>query len=197
MGMLIHLASNSTPDIAMAVQQCARYTHNPCCIHDVAVKRVVHYLIGTKGTREGQIGYCGMVINPTDDLTLGCFVDANFAGLWGHEDDQDPRSVKSCTGWLLKELSQQLELDKESLSTASTMWEDSNGALALAIMSMPCMTPCSKHIGVKYHWFHSWINEPSNGIVVKHTNSKEQRGNISTKPLGRLESPEKRKMLVG
>eukprot|EP00957_Ditylum_brightwellii_P156471 11908106-Ditylum_brightwellii.AAC.1 len=97
----IYLASNSRPDIAMAVHQCARYTHNPRHIHEVAVKRIVPYLIGTKDTREGQTGYRGMVINPTDDLNLDCFVDANFAGLWGHEDDQDTSSVKSCTGFVL------------------------------------------------------------------------------------------------
>eukprot|EP00957_Ditylum_brightwellii_P159694 12155064-Ditylum_brightwellii.AAC.1 len=77
--------------------------------------------------------------------------------------------------WLLEELSQHLELDRKSLYTVSTVWEDSNKALALAIMKMPCMTPCSKHIGDKHHWFRSWVNEPSNGIVVQHINSKEQK----------------------
>eukprot|EP00957_Ditylum_brightwellii_P144321 10994864-Ditylum_brightwellii.AAC.1 len=98
--------------------------------------------------------------------------------------------------WLLEELSQQLELDRESLSTVSTVWEDNNGSLAFANMSMSCMTPCSKHIGVKYYWFYSWINEPSNDIVVQHNNSNEQKGGIMTKPLRKLEFPEKRKMLM-
>eukprot|EP00957_Ditylum_brightwellii_P198128 15095783-Ditylum_brightwellii.AAC.1 len=224
----------------MAVHQCARYIHNPRHIHEVAVKRIVQYLLGTKVTREGQTGYCGMVINPTDDLTLECFVDATFSGLWGHENDQDPSSVKSCTGfvltlggtpilwisklqsevtfstmeakyialvhsmhellparWLLEELSKQLELDRELLSTVFTVWEDNNGALALANMPITHITPCSKHIGVKYHWFRSWINEPINGIVVQHINSKEQKGYILTKLLGRLEFSDKRKMHMG
>eukprot|EP00957_Ditylum_brightwellii_P059842 4543108-Ditylum_brightwellii.AAC.1 len=51
--------------------------------------------------------------------------------------------------WLLEELSQQLELGRELLSIVSTVWEDNDRALALAKMTMPCMTPCSKHIGVK------------------------------------------------
>eukprot|EP00957_Ditylum_brightwellii_P024285 1832019-Ditylum_brightwellii.AAC.1 len=42
-----------------------------------------------------------MIINPTDDLTLDFYCDANFVGLWGHEDDQDPSSVKSRTGFVL------------------------------------------------------------------------------------------------
>eukprot|EP00957_Ditylum_brightwellii_P029652 2240945-Ditylum_brightwellii.AAC.1 len=40
--MLIYLASNSSPDIAMAVHQCASYTHKPCRMHEVAVKRILH-----------------------------------------------------------------------------------------------------------------------------------------------------------
>jgi hypothetical protein len=32
---------------------------------------------------------------------LNCYVDADFAGLHGHEDDQDPVSVKSRTGFTL------------------------------------------------------------------------------------------------
>eukprot|EP00957_Ditylum_brightwellii_P187039 14244482-Ditylum_brightwellii.AAC.1 len=59
-GILIYLASNSRPDIAMVVHQSARYTQNPHHIHEVAVKRIVCYLIGTKDTREGQTGYHGM-----------------------------------------------------------------------------------------------------------------------------------------
>eukprot|EP00957_Ditylum_brightwellii_P001339 104846-Ditylum_brightwellii.AAC.1 len=39
--------------------------------------------------------------------------------------------------WLLEELIQQLELDRESFSTVFTLWEDNNGSLALANMPMP------------------------------------------------------------
>eukprot|EP00957_Ditylum_brightwellii_P185230 14105249-Ditylum_brightwellii.AAC.1 len=156
---------------------------------DLVLKR-----IGTKDTRKGQIGHHRMVINPTDHLTLDYFVDANFSGPWVHEDDQDPSSMKSHTWcvltlgdmpilWVskLQKLSQQLELNRELLSTVSTVREDNNGALALANMPVPHMAPCSKHIGVKYHWLCSWINEPSNGIVVQHINSKEQQREILTK----------------
>jgi hypothetical protein len=37
-GMLIYLASNSWPDIAFAVHQCARFTHHPRLIHEQALK---------------------------------------------------------------------------------------------------------------------------------------------------------------
>ena len=43
----------------------------------------------------------GLVLEP--DLTQGldCYVDSDYAGLFGYEDDQDPVSVKSRTGFTL------------------------------------------------------------------------------------------------
>ena len=34
-------------------------------------------------------------------MKLDCYVDADFAGLWGYEDDQDPVCVKPWTGYML------------------------------------------------------------------------------------------------
>jgi hypothetical protein len=92
-GMLMFLASNSRPDIAYAVHQCARFTHCPKQSHGAAVKRILRYL---KGTRTK-----GMALTPNKKLSVDCFVDADFAGLWKHEDEQDPTSVKSRSGYLL------------------------------------------------------------------------------------------------
>ena len=73
-GMLLYLWSNT--------RQAARFTHAPRKSHGQAVKRIVRYLVGTadKGTKF------------IPDLTQGldCYVDADFAGLYGYEDDQDP-----------------------------------------------------------------------------------------------------------
>jgi hypothetical protein len=92
-GMLMFLASNSRPDIAYAVHQCARFTHCPKQSHGAAVKRIIRYL---KGTRTK-----GMTLTPSKKLSVDCFVDADFAGLWNHEDEQDATSVKSRSGYLL------------------------------------------------------------------------------------------------
>ena len=46
-GMMLYLSGNSRPDIAMAVSQAARFTHNPKQSHAKAVKRIVRYLKGT------------------------------------------------------------------------------------------------------------------------------------------------------
>lgn len=92
-GMLLYLSSNSRPDIAFAVHQCARFTHAPKQSHAKAVKRIVRYLKGTSDR--------GLIMRPTKELKIDCFVDADFAGLWGVEDPDDPISVKSRTGYIL------------------------------------------------------------------------------------------------
>ena len=92
-GMLMFLATNSRPDIAYAVNQCARFTHCPRDSHAVAVKRIVRYL---KGTRTK-----GMILHPSSSLNVDCFVDADFAGLWKSENKEDPISVKSRSGHLI------------------------------------------------------------------------------------------------
>ena len=92
-GMLMYLATNSRPDIAFAVNQCARFTHCPKDSHATAVKRILRYLKGTKDR--------GMFISPSKKLQVDCHVDADFAGLYKVENDQDPVSVKSRTGYVL------------------------------------------------------------------------------------------------
>ena len=89
----MYLSTNSRPDITYSVHQCARFTHSPKNSHTLAVKRIIRYLKGT-ATK-------GMVIHPTDVYTVNCFVDADFAGLWGSENDHDPVCVKSRTGFVI------------------------------------------------------------------------------------------------
>jgi hypothetical protein len=92
-GMLLYVSSNTRPDIQFAVHQVARFSHNPRKSHGQAVKRIVRYLLETR-TR-------GMLFTPDMTSGLDCYVDADFAGMYGYEDEQDPVSVKSCTGFVL------------------------------------------------------------------------------------------------
>jgi hypothetical protein len=92
-GMLMFLANNSRPDIAYATHQCARFTHAPKDSHALAVKKIIRYLQGTKDK--------GLIMTPSNDLSIDCYVDADFAGLYGVEDPQDPVSAKSRTGYIL------------------------------------------------------------------------------------------------
>jgi hypothetical protein len=92
-GMLLYISSNTRPDIQFAVHQVARFSHCPRKSHGQALKRIVRYLLETR-TR-------GMVFTPDLDAGLDCWVDADFAGMYGYEDEQDPVSVKSRTGFVL------------------------------------------------------------------------------------------------
>ena len=92
-GMLLYLSGNSRPDIAFAVNQAARFTHDPKASHATAVKRIVKCL---KGTRDR-----GLIFKPSTDWKVDCWVDADFCGLWGSEDPEDPIVSKSRTGYVI------------------------------------------------------------------------------------------------
>jgi hypothetical protein len=92
-GMMLYLASNSRPDIAFAVHQCARFTHCANSEHEVAVKRIARYLKATKDL--------GLIMKPKQDLRLELYADADFAGLWNVEKHDDPVSVRSRTGFVI------------------------------------------------------------------------------------------------
>ena len=87
--MMLYLASNTRPDISFAVHQCDRFTKNTKVSHNTAVKRICRYLQGTKDN--------GLVFNPSKKLVVGCCTDEDFAGLWVHEDPQDPICARSRT----------------------------------------------------------------------------------------------------
>jgi hypothetical protein len=220
--MLLYLSSNSRPDIQFAVHQCARFTHAPKASHAEAVKRIARYLVETKDK--------GLIFTPTPHIKLDCYVDADFAGLWGYEDDQDPVCVKSRTGFvftiadcpiswtsklqteialstlgaeyialsqamreliplrrLFREIGDKMSLELTNGLLRSTVFEDNNGVLALA--TAPKLTPRTKHIAVKYHFFKSHIagangaDDDGTGIYIKKIESENQKADIFTKGL--------------
>ena len=93
-GILLYLAGNTRPDVAFAVHRAARFSHRPMQCHEVAVKRIIRYLIGTKDE--------GLCFGPKTDFRLEAYADADFAGLWGIKEPQDPTSVKSRSGYLIR-----------------------------------------------------------------------------------------------
>jgi hypothetical protein len=52
----------------------------------------------------------------------------------------------------------------------------------LGLAVAPKMTPCTKHIGVKYHFFKSMIGEQK-GIFIRRIDSSQQKADIFTKGL--------------
>jgi hypothetical protein len=229
-GMMMYLSSNSRPDIAFAVHQCARFTHCPKKSHETALKRVARYLKATR-TR-------GMRIQPTNDLRLDLFVDADFAGLWNSEDANDPVCVRSRTGYvvtlgevpiiwasklqteialstteseyiaastamrqllplrrLVQEVIEPFGIDRSTVTEVSMVWEDNNGVIKMCEAEYPNMTPRSKHIAVKYHWFREHLVPGE--IEMRKIDTKVQRADIFTKGLKRNEFESKRKFIMG
>ncbi|KAI2511264.1 hypothetical protein MHU86_3046 [Fragilaria crotonensis] len=92
-GMLLYLSTNTRPDITFAVSQVARFNHSPKKSHAIAIKRIVRYLHRTADK--------GTVVTPTGDLSLDCYVDADFAGLHGRDPDHSDTSAKSRTGYII------------------------------------------------------------------------------------------------
>ena len=92
-GMLLYLGNNSRMDCSFAIHQCACFSSDPRKTHGEALKRIGRYLLGTKDK--------GFFLKPSQRLNLDCYVDADFAGLWGEEDPQDPASVRSRAGFML------------------------------------------------------------------------------------------------
>ena len=229
-GMLMYLTGNSRPDITFAVHQCARHSHNPRRSHEQAILRICRYLKATKDR--------GLRFKPGSILELDCYVDADFAGLWNVESDQDPVCVKSRTGYvitlggcpivwasklqtevalstleaeyiacsqamrellpmrgLLHKVVTKMKLTaSEEVKIHSTVFEDNNGALILA--SAPKLTPGTKHIAVKYHFFRSHIGE-DNGVQIRKINTTEQKADIFTKGLQAETFTTIRKLLMG
>jgi hypothetical protein len=92
-GKLNYLANNTRPDISMAVHQCARFTSAPKALHELAVKRIIRYLLATKSK--------GLSLRPTTTMTLDMFVDADFAGRWHKEFSHLRDNVLSRTGYVI------------------------------------------------------------------------------------------------
>ena len=93
-GQLLYLSGHTRPDIAYAVNCCARYMFSPKQSHELALKQIGRYLRATR-TR-------GIVITPSENLlSIDAFPDADFCGMYGVEKPNDPACVKSRTGFVI------------------------------------------------------------------------------------------------
>ena len=156
------------------------------------MKRICRHLRVTKDN--------GLVFNPSTKLVVDCYADEDFAGMWGHGNNQETICARSRTGFVvtfsncpllwvsklqtdialstlhfeyvalsnsvialltLKSLTNEvigkLGIDSEKLKfvSRSTIYEENNGTIFVAIS--PRMTPTSKQISVKYHWFRQHV----------------------------------------
>jgi hypothetical protein len=93
LGKLMYLSSNTHCELSFAIHQCASFSINQRKQHGTALKRIGIYLLGTidKGT----------IVRLTDELILNCYADADFAGMFTSSDSDDPKSVRSRTGFII------------------------------------------------------------------------------------------------
>ena len=93
-GMLLYLSTNTRTDICFAVSQVCRFNHSPKQSHAKAVKRIVSYLAGNKEM--------GTIIRPDATLSMDCYSDSDFAGLYKVDPMEDVSSAKSRMGFIIK-----------------------------------------------------------------------------------------------
>jgi hypothetical protein len=217
LGMLMYVGNNTHPECAYAINACARYCINPREPHGTAIKRIGRYLKGCKSE--------GLIIDPRGPFSLDCHVDADFAGNYHKNENHDPNSVRSRTGFVItfgnvpvlfkSKLQTEIALSTmeaeyialstamrslvhlrallfeihntvnltifERISTISTVFEDNQACRILATTDPPRLTPRSKSLAIKYHWFRAHLSHDS--IVIKHVPSSDQKGDGFTKPL--------------
>ena len=94
-GMLLYLSGHTRPDLSYSVSQVARFMFAPKRSHELALKRIGRYLVGTADK--------GIILNPKNatSLNIDAYPDADFAGLYGHENVTDPVCVRSRTGYII------------------------------------------------------------------------------------------------
>ncbi len=92
-GKLNYLEKSTSPEIAYAVNQCARYCNSPKAPHGKAIRRIGRYLATTREQ--------GLKVVPEGDQ-IECYVDASHAGDWKQLTAIDvPDTARSRTGYVL------------------------------------------------------------------------------------------------
>ena len=165
-----------------------------------------------------------MIIDPKGPLSLDSWVDADHVGNHNANENDDPSTVRSRTGFvvtlgtvpvlwksnvqteialstvesecialstgmrkliqlraLLFEFDEHFKLkSSDKISTISTVFEDNRACRILATTDPPRMTPRSKSLAIKCHWFRTHLSEDT--IVVTDVESTKQKADGFTKP---------------
>jgi len=62
-------------------------------MHVTTLKRIGRYLLKASGK--------GIILSPSSEIAIDCYVDEDFAGLWNWEDQDDENFVKSRKGYVI------------------------------------------------------------------------------------------------
>ena len=92
------------------------------------------------------------------------------------------------------ELTQTFTLPHNDTSLISTVFEDNESCINLAGADPPRLTPQSRTISTKYHWFREHIG---GNIQLRKVDGSVNLANIFTKPLKRDQFQQERERLNG
>ncbi|KAI2510753.1 hypothetical protein MHU86_3701 [Fragilaria crotonensis] len=108
--------------------QVARFNHSPKKSHATAIKTIIRYLHRTADK--------GTIVRPTGDLSIDCYVDADFAGLHGRDPDYEPSSAKSRTDTSLRLADVQFWKSKLQTEISLSTLESEYSALSASMRTL-------------------------------------------------------------
>ena len=155
-----------------ATRHCVQHLSSLPLHHDPreprvkSVKMIVRYLKATKDH--------GLILKPDKSLALDSYVDANFAGLYGAEDQMDPVCVKNRTGYFIVIGGCPLiwKSKLQQLIALSTTEAETNAVCDMMRVLLPLrllIQEMSSYFGLKrtYHIrTHSTVWEDNNGCIT-------------------------------
>jgi hypothetical protein len=130
--MLGYLGHNR-PNTGFSTSRCARFTHKTRRSHEKALERIGQYL---KLTQDKGLILRPTICKETGELPIDCYVDTDFAGLWGYEDGNDPSCVKSRTEYVINIANSPViwKIKLQSYIASSTMEAESEyNAMSMAM----------------------------------------------------------------
>jgi hypothetical protein len=202
-GTLQYAANGTRPDIAYAVNQCARYSSNPDHTHFAAAKRILRYI---KGSVDQALTYTGA--NQKQPLLIG-YSDADYAN-----DKDDRLSVSGYTFLLCGGAVSWASRRQKTLATSTVeaeymaiaeaakeavwwrlllgelgydvgqptrLFNDNQGSIHLAKNADHHAR--TKHIDVKYHYIRQELIKRT--ITLHHVSTRDNVADLFTKALVR------------
>eukprot|EP00957_Ditylum_brightwellii_P197601 15054248-Ditylum_brightwellii.AAC.1 len=94
--------NSAHPELAHAVHQCARFCADPKASHEVAVKHIIRYLLPTQERNGRPAPIYGLNMRPNMNRGLEVYAGAAFAREWNSESSEEPISVLSRIGYIIK-----------------------------------------------------------------------------------------------
>ncbi|KAF1332324.1 Integrase catalytic core protein, partial [Globisporangium splendens] len=199
-GAVMYLMVGTRPDLAAAVGTLSQFASDPCPTHWQALKRVLRYLQATpthgirfSGSGDGKlIGYsdadwAGDI--ETRRSTSGYVFVLNDGCISWRSKKQRTVALSSTEAeyMALSEATQEAvwlkafmrELGEDAGDGALTVFEDNQGAIALA--KNPEFHKRTKHIDIRYHFVREKVEDGQ--VVLEYCSTQEMLADLMTKPI--------------